>query len=74
MLGYYYLGRTYSQMKLYREAVGYFQKALDLRPEFNQAALDMAASYEALGDYAKAIEVYQDFWTKTKAGARFCSA
>jgi tetratricopeptide (TPR) repeat protein len=57
-LGYYYLGRTYSQMKLYRDAVGYFQKALDLRPEFSQAALDMAASYEALGDYAKAIEVY----------------
>lgn len=57
-LGYYYLGRTYSQMKLYRDAVGYFQKALELRPEFSQAALDMAASYEALGDYTKAIEVY----------------
>lgn len=58
VLGYYYLGRTYSQMKLYREAVGYFQKALDLRPEFSQSALDMAASYEALGDYSKAIDVY----------------
>src|ERR1039457_6178897 len=57
-LGYYYLGRTYSQMKLYRDAVAYFQKTLELRPDFSQAALDMAASYEALGDYGKAIDIY----------------
>lgn len=59
VLGYYYLGRTYSQMKLYRDAAGYFKKALELRPEFSQAAIDMAASYEALGDYSQAIEIYR---------------
>ncbi len=59
VLGYYYLGRTYSQMKLHRDAAGYFKKALELRPDFDQAAIDMAASYEALGDYPRAIEIYQ---------------
>jgi tetratricopeptide (TPR) repeat protein len=59
VLGYYYLGKTYGQMKLYREAVGYFSKTLELRPDFDQAAIDMAAAFEALGDYAKAIETYK---------------
>ena len=59
VLGYYYLGKTYGQMKLYREAVGYFSKTLELRPDFDQAAIDMAAAYEALGDYDKAIEIYK---------------
>ncbi len=59
MLGYYYLGRTYGQMKLHREAVGYYKKTLELRPEFEQAAIDMAASFEALSEYEQAIEIYQ---------------
>lgn len=59
VLGYYYLGKTYGQMKLYRDAVGFFSKTLELRPDFDQAAIDMAAAYEALGDYAKAIETYK---------------
>lgn len=59
VLGYYYLGKTYSQMKLHRDAAGYFQKTLELRPEFKQAAIDMAASYEALGEIPHAIEIYQ---------------
>ncbi|MBC8017348.1 MAG: tetratricopeptide repeat protein [Verrucomicrobia bacterium] len=59
VLGYYYLGKTYGQMKLYREAVGYFTKTLELRPEFDQAAIDIAAAYEAMGDYSKAIETYE---------------
>ena len=59
VLGYYYLGKTYGQMKLYREAVGYFSKTLELRPDFDQATIDMAAAYEALGDNAKAIEAYK---------------
>jgi tetratricopeptide (TPR) repeat protein len=58
-LGYYYLGKTYGQMKLYRDAMGYFSKTLELRPDFDQAAIDLAATYEAVGDYAKAIEIYK---------------
>jgi tetratricopeptide (TPR) repeat protein len=60
VLGYYYLGKTYGQMKLYRDAVGYFAKTLELRPDFDQAAIDMAAAYEAMGDYSKAIETYEE--------------
>ena len=59
VLGYYYLGKTYGQMKLYRDAAGYFAKTLELRPDFEQAAIDMAAAYEAMGDYTKAIETYK---------------
>lgn len=59
ILGYYYLGRTYTQMKLYRDALGYFKKTLELRPEFDQAAIDMAATFEALGDYPQAIQSYR---------------
>jgi len=59
-LAYYYLGKTYGQMKLYRDAVGYFSKTLELRPDFDQAAIDMAAAYEAMGNYAKAIETYKN--------------
>jgi tetratricopeptide (TPR) repeat protein len=59
VLGYYYLGKTYGQMKLYRDAAGYFSKTLELRPDFDQAAIDLAATYEAMGDYAQAIETYK---------------
>ena len=57
--GFYYLGKTYSQMKLYREAVGYYQRAMELRPDFYQAAIDQAVSLEAVGDYDRAIAAYQ---------------
>lgn len=59
VLGYYYLGKTYSQMKLHRDAAAYFKKSLELRPEFTQAAIDMAVSHEALGEIPIAIEIYQ---------------
>ncbi len=59
ILGYYYLGKTYGQMRLYKDAVGYFAKTLELRPDFDQASIDMAAAYEALGDYGQAIEIYK---------------
>lgn len=59
ILGYYYLGRAYSQMKLYRDALGYFTKVLEIRPDFDQATIDMAATYEAMGDYPHAIDTYR---------------
>lgn len=59
ILGYYYLGRAYSQMKLYRDALVYFTKVLELKPDFNQAVIDKAATYEAMGDYPAAIDTYR---------------
>lgn len=58
-LGFYYLGRAYSQTKLYREALGYYTKALEIRPDLIQASIDMAATYEAMGSYDEAIKLYQ---------------
>src|SRR6185369_7795546 len=69
VLGYYYLGKTYGQMKLYRDAVGYFSKTLELRPDFDQAAIDMAAAYEALGDYSKAIDTYKGLVSEEESKA-----
>lgn len=58
-LGYYYLGKTYSQMKLYRDALGYYKRSLELRPDFFQAAIDQAVSLEALGDVDQAVTAYK---------------
>jgi tetratricopeptide (TPR) repeat protein len=41
-IGYYYLGKTYDQMKLYNKASEYFKKALELNPDFEQAMIDLA--------------------------------
>lgn len=59
-VGNYYLGKVYSQMKLYKDASGYYQRALELRPDLTQAKIDLAISYEAMGELDKAIVVYRD--------------
>jgi len=46
-------------MKLYRESVAYYQRAIELRPDFIQASIDMAISFEALGEYDQAITAYK---------------
>ena len=58
-IGNYYLGKLYSQMKLYREALPYFKRGVELRPELIQASVDMAIAHERLGEQDKAIEIYK---------------
>ena len=58
-LGNYYLGKIFSQMKLYREALPFYQKAVDLRPELIQAVIDMALAHERLGEHEQAINTYK---------------
>lgn len=57
--GFYYLGKTYSQMRLHREAAGYYKRALEIRPDFIQAAIDQAVSLEAMGEIDQAIGAYK---------------
>jgi len=54
-LGYYYLGKTYDQMKLNVEADNYYRKAIELKPDFEQAYIDLGISLETREDYDKAI-------------------
>ena len=47
-------------MKLYKDSVVYYKRALQLRPDLTQAAIDLAITYEALGELELAIATYRD--------------
>ena len=59
-LGYYYLAKSYDQMKLPREALAYYKKAIELKPDFEQALVEMAISQETQGMIGDAIETYKN--------------
>jgi len=61
---YYYLGNVAREQKKYEQAVGYFQKALQVDPEFFEAHYNLGKIYailgqsrEALGQFKKAREL-----------------
>src|SRR6185369_8405392 len=58
-LGYFYLGKTYDQMKLNREAIGYYKKAVELKPDFEQGIIDLGIAQENLGMYNDAIVTFR---------------
>lgn len=53
-----YTGNLLQGMKHYGEAFPHWQRALEMEPEWCDAAYAMASCYEEMGDYAKAAEVY----------------
>lgn len=53
-----YAGDLLQSMKRYEEAFRHWKRALEMEPEWCDAAYSMASCYEELGDYAKAAEVY----------------
>lgn len=53
-----YTGELLRSMKRYDDAFPHWQRALEMEPEWCDAAYSMASCYEELGDYAKAYEVY----------------
>jgi tetratricopeptide (TPR) repeat protein len=58
-LGYYYLAKTYDQMRLPREGLAYYKKALELKPDFEQAMIEMGISQETQGQIGDAIDTYK---------------
>ena len=58
-LGWYYLGKAELQQDHFDEAVVAYRKAIDANENFSQASLALAYAYEAKGQNAKALEVYQ---------------
>lgn len=53
-----YTGDLLRFMKRYDEAFPHWKRALEMEPEWCDAAYSMASCYEELGDYAKAGEIY----------------
>lgn len=53
-----YTGDLLRSMKRYDEAFPHWKRALELEPQWCDAAYSMASCYEEMGDYAKAYEVY----------------
>lgn len=53
-----YTGDLLRAMKRYDEAFPHWHRALEMEPQWCDAAYSMASCYEELGDYGKASEVY----------------
>lgn len=53
-----YTGELLRSMKRYDEAFTHWTRALEMEPEWCDAAYSMASCYEEMGNYAKAYEVY----------------
>jgi tetratricopeptide (TPR) repeat protein len=58
IMGYYYLGKVYAKIKLYNEAINYFKKTINLKPDFSRAYYDIALVYELQGNTKKAYNYY----------------
>ena len=61
-----YAGDLLRSMKRYDEAFPHWRRALEMEPEWCDAAYSMASCYEEMGDYAKAYEV----WTQLADGLK----
>ena len=61
-----YAGDLLRSMIRYDEAFPHWRRALEMEPEWCDAAYSMASCYEEMGDYAKAYEV----WTQLADGLK----
>lgn len=59
-----YTGNLLQSMKRYDEAFPHWKRALEMEPEWCDAAYSMASCYEELGDYGKAYQVYNQIADK----------
>ncbi len=55
-MGYYYRGLAYLEQSQFQPAIGDFDHAISLRPDFAQPHVFRGEAYFALGLYDKAIE------------------
>jgi tetratricopeptide (TPR) repeat protein len=64
------LGVIYHQQGRLVEAQGMFQKALALNPNYTEAALNLAVTYNDLGKYKEAKEIYARAMTVSKSAPK----
>jgi tetratricopeptide (TPR) repeat protein len=55
------LGNQHQRLRRYREAVGYYRRALELKPDYDLAVINLAGTYRALGDDEAALAGYQRY-------------
>ena len=54
------LGYTKYSARQYRDAIGYYQTVVDLDPAQEDTKVQLALSYQAIGDEAAALNLFQD--------------
>ncbi|MDC7235525.1 MAG: tetratricopeptide repeat protein, partial [Spirochaetales bacterium] len=64
---YYNIGNAYSDLDNHEKAASYYKRALDLDPEINQAAYNLARSSLEIEDYDLAIRLLTDLQEKDEA-------
>jgi len=50
----------------FNEAIGYFEKALEINPDYQEANLNLAVLYSDLGEYRKAKPLYKKVHQRSK--------
>ena len=63
-----YAGDLLRSMKRYDEAFTHWKRALEMEPEWCDAAYSMASCYEEMGDYANAYAVYNQIADNLETG------
>jgi tetratricopeptide (TPR) repeat protein len=63
------LGVIYSDMDRLDEAESAFETALELNPNYTEAALNLAVTYNERGKFDKARRVYNDAMSRSRRGA-----
>ena len=57
-MAYFYLGKTYSKLRLFKDALKYYNEALKIKSDFQRAYYEMALVYQLQGDDKNAYETY----------------
>ena len=57
------LGNAYFKERRFQEAIGYFKKALELKPDYDLAVINIAAAYRQLGDDDAALAGFEHYLT-----------
>jgi len=57
------LGNAHFRERRYQDAITYFKKALELKPDYDLAVINMAAAYRNLGDDEAALAGFEHYLT-----------
>ena len=52
-------GCSYYDLEMYNKAIKFYKKAIELKPDFTQAFVNLGVTYYKLGKYSNAIEIYK---------------
>jgi tetratricopeptide (TPR) repeat protein len=61
--GWFSLGNLYFRERRYQDAIGYFRKTLELKPDYDLAVINMAMAYRQIDDDAAALAGFEHYLT-----------